>query len=84
MNYENHNSIVAAISIFTQQESHILGNPALLHTRSKKQREQEVSTNPNCQNGRNNITLNKLEGKEMTESEYSSNTPLSALCQALR
>lgn len=66
MNYENHNSIVAAISIFTQQESHILGNPALLHTRSKKQREQEVSKTPNCVNEftNNNITLNKLDERK--------------------
>lgn len=70
MNYENHNSIVAAISIFTQQESHILGNPTLLHTRSRKQREQEVSKPPNCVNEftNNNITLNQLDGKEMSES----------------
>lgn len=30
MNYENHNNIVAAISIFTDQGSHILGNPLLV------------------------------------------------------
>lgn len=64
MNYENHDSIVAAISIFTQQEFHILGNPALLHT-SKK-----ASKSPNCRFTNNNITLNEVDGKEMTGSIY--------------
>lgn len=37
MNYENHNNIIAAISIFTQQESQILGNSFQPSEKEEKQ-----------------------------------------------
>lgn len=41
MNYKNHNNIVAAISIFTQQKAQILGKP-FLFTEEQEEEEEEA------------------------------------------
>lgn len=68
MNYENHNSIVAAISIFTQQESQILGKPSLLQKKKTGACYRFIKTQKQCQIELiNNNINNNLDIKEMTK-----------------